>query len=667
MSAQSQPSSHSPTGTNSDQLNDDNFFRSIVTVVAGTSDDNFLRVLLAQIVQHEAVVAAGVVNRFGPGFLANDVAVMGSGEICEDTKSSLEHFGVFLNAECERRSRVEKTRVLVIAPQSHAPLKDLAQQFNVGELQILILFDDIGAYLGALWCAVDANCVLSSVVIESIAYFESRIGSALMAMPAGSERTAEDSSQMDRSDLALALFREMFYSAANANIVTRFSDGLILDCNEACNKIGGLPREELIGQTIYGAGFVSPERREEIIDEMVRKGWGTTIRDEFTNLEGEHVVIDRTAALVAFDGEQYLLTTMRDATDFERAESLLHQVEALGQIGGFAVNLRTGGVEMTPETYKIYGLPPGMDLNVEVLGEFIAETYTTESAELLTKVQTKLIEDGTEFNVELEAYMRDGRHIWLRKVARPRYVQDEIVGLYGLVQDITDSKVAERERRTYESKLNELAFARLLAERRERERIASNLHDTVIQDLAALKLQVSRKLRQPVQDDTAESLLENMNLIIKRARDLLYEINTPLLHDVGLHAALTWLGDRFDEDGYHVQYHLRGDEKLLNAELRDLFYQSSVELLNNTQKHASASAVIISTEGDANDSQFVLEIADDGIGIDLTKEINLTDQSGFGLFGIRSRMESVGGSMQIDTPAEGGLVVRLKAPIRTMQ
>ena len=461
------------------------------------------------------------------------------------------------------------------------------------------------------------------------------------------------------------IFTRMFYSPVNANILSRATDGVIVDCNDAAATLAAIPRRDLIGQSLVTAGFITVEQRREAFKEIVNKGPGALIRDTFINKRGELTVVERTSAFVSLLGEDYLLTTFRDVTAMEQVSEILHFTENLAQIGGFHVETIAKRLKLTPGAHKIFQTDPNREPAVEEFRDYLRLIYTEDSAARLDEHREKLLRTGAGFDLELEANLPNGEHRWFRKIAQPLLEQNSnrICGYRGVVADITRRKLAEQQRHSYELRLKELAVERLDAERKERERIAANLHDTVIQDLATLQFKISRFSHRADNRDVVEELQEQTNAIIKRSRELLYEINPPILHDVGLDAALHWLGEQLEREGYTIVYDFRSSESVLDQDCRSLLYQCAVELANNVKKHAGASTIVFRTWANSTKSEYSIEVIDNGVGID-TRDPASENREGFGLFGIRTRVESLGGRLELNQTPGGGLAVRVMLPIQ---
>ncbi|HEV7300651.1 MAG TPA: DUF4118 domain-containing protein [Tepidisphaeraceae bacterium] len=237
----------------------------------------------------------------------------------------------------------------------------------------------------------------------------------------------------------------------------------------------------------------------------------------------------------------------------------------------------------------------------------------------------------------------------------------------GFVLDLTERRRAEAEARAYQQRLQAVAAELMLAEERERRRIASVLHDVVGQHLALAQMKTDLLRRRAVEPDDARPLAEIHDLVdeaIRHTRSLTSELSPPVLYELGLVAAIQWLGDRLrDEHGVAFCLEDDGQRKPTTHETRLVLFQAVRELLVNILKHAKASACRVRIRRAETTIQIV--VSDDGRGLIPASEPNGGSRdNGFGLFNIHERLHHLGGSMTIDSsPGTDGLTVTLVAPL----
>lgn len=211
--------------------------------------------------------------------------------------------------------------------------------------------------------------------------------------------------------------------------------------------------------------------------------------------------------------------------------------------------------------------------------------------------------------------------------------------------------------------LRQLASELCLAEERERRQIAEHLHDHLGQGLAVLKIRLQRLRGDAAlggHNQALEELITLSNQVIRYTRELTFEVSPPVLYELGLGAALDWLGEETSrKHGLKVKVKDKGRAPIPD-QLKVMLWKSARELLHNIVKHAEAKKVDVRYE--VSQDQVTLEIKDNGCGFDAMQVRKPTD-GGFGLFSIEERLRQLGGHMTVTTGAKKGTNVKLTAPI----
>lgn len=218
-----------------------------------------------------------------------------------------------------------------------------------------------------------------------------------------------------------------------------------------------------------------------------------------------------------------------------------------------------------------------------------------------------------------------------------------------------------------ESELRSLALRLTLAEERARRGLAVALHDTVGQSLALGKIKMGT-LGQMLTGKEPQKILteirEMFETAVQQTRTLSFELSPPILYELGLGAALEWLGEDFSKrHGFRVRLTGTSNESPIDESISILFFQSARELLTNITKHAGATEVEISL--DHEQGRLAMKIIDDGKGMDLkTLEKNIGRKNSLGLFSIRERMKQIGGSFTLKSAPGKGTSAVLTAPLQ---
>ncbi|MBN1102123.1 MAG: PAS domain S-box protein [Deltaproteobacteria bacterium] len=215
-------------------------------------------------------------------------------------------------------------------------------------------------------------------------------------------------------------------------------------------------------------------------------------------------------------------------------------------------------------------------------------------------------------------------------------------------------------------RLRDLASQLAIAEEQERRRIATYLHDNIGPSLAMAKWRLEA-LTDMVETgqikDTVTGVLDLMRQTIEDLRGFTFEISLPILHELGIAAALEWLGENLlKPHGISIEIVTEHAEKSLNRDARILFFHAARELVLNIVKHAKATNARIEIRGRGD--MLVVTVVDNGKGFDVHAwRADFSTSQGFGLFNVKERIESIGGSVEIQSSASKGTRVTLRVPL----
>lgn len=196
---------------------------------------------------------------------------------------------------------------------------------------------------------------------------------------------------------------------------------------------------------------------------------------------------------------------------------------------------------------------------------------------------------------------------------------------------------------------------------RERARWARELHDSTLQGLGSRRVSLSSALKRggPRLEAVVEEAIGDITRDIEELRALISELRPATLDQLGLVAALEDLAGRVEHGAeIEIEATIEIEAARLDPELETVVYRLVQEGLNNVAKHAGAghARLEVRSGGDRID----LLVADDGEGFDPTDE-----HSGFGLAGMRERVELAGGELTIESRPRDGTRVTASIPLAT--
>ena len=210
-------------------------------------------------------------------------------------------------------------------------------------------------------------------------------------------------------------------------------------------------------------------------------------------------------------------------------------------------------------------------------------------------------------------------------------------------------------------KLREYATELIRAEEEERARVSRELHDGLGQLIAAVNLELETMRAEAPEPliariDDVRSLASQIGSDIRR---MAHELRPAILDELGLHDALIALARRMSRPPrLAVELTVHGNLIVLPEDLRLTCYRIAQEALTNVVKHSGASRAEVHVDLDAHALR--LAIADNGTGFD---DAALARAEGFGLVGLRERVEAVGGSLRCARAELGGALVAAELPV----
>jgi len=224
----------------------------------------------------------------------------------------------------------------------------------------------------------------------------------------------------------------------------------------------------------------------------------------------------------------------------------------------------------------------------------------------------------------------------------------------------------EETLQAYQKQLRSLASELSLSEEHERRRIAEDLHDSIGQTLAFTHIKLDLMKTVARETGLTEPLRDIEKLIEQTIKDtdlLISELSPPVLHELGLIAAVEWQAEQIEQQ-HNLKCIFRESRRSkldLHSDYRIVLFRAVRELLVNVVKHAQASCAKIDI---GKDDQFVrVTVEDDGIGFNAKKNDTHVGSRGYGLFNIRERLEHLGGFMEVESDKNRGTRIVLALPL----
>lgn len=209
-----------------------------------------------------------------------------------------------------------------------------------------------------------------------------------------------------------------------------------------------------------------------------------------------------------------------------------------------------------------------------------------------------------------------------------------------------------------QQRLQQLSSQLLLAQEKERKRVALELHDGLLSELAATKYLLEGKmmlLKQGKLSDPSEfeQVTDILNGAINEARGIMNNLRPSILDELGLIATIKWLSEEYQKSypQIRVQRQVEISEQDISDSLKVAIFRVLQEALNNFAKHGKGDRVDLSLS--KGDNTITLVIRDNGQGFNVDNV-----QKGLGLESMRERVEFPGGTFCLESAIGQGTTIR---------
>jgi PAS domain S-box-containing protein len=512
---------------------------------------------------------------------------------------------------------------------------------------------------------------------------------------------SRDITERKQAEEALLLSR-FCIDNAGIGIYQTSPEGTIFSVNDFACKSLGYSADELCALSVFDIDPVITMGKMLEIKKTLEASGAVTHETLHRRKDGTTFPVEITANTVIYRGKEYVFSFVKDITERKQAEDALRESEArlkmamdMARLVKWEYTVKTGMFTFDDQFYALYGTSSEREGGASMPAEVYARRFLPpeESTVVVSGIEAVLTNSNNQLEhwiigldgLEHRIIRSDGEERFI--VVRAEAVRDQtgsIVKIRGVNQDITERKLMEEELRKSRDELDlrvkertaELEKAneqlrsvpcRLIAvQEEERKRLASELHDSIAQTLALLKLYVVNALDMRDSGNSQEALkiLDQFVPILQRSIEETRAICTGLrprtLEQMGIIATLKWHCREFSRlyPMHHVELAIDIKEDAIPESLKIVLFRITQEALNNVAKHSQAQWIDVSLL--RNRAGIELTIADNGIGMDLDTIFQTKGTNSLGLVGMKERAELVGGAFFIKSEPAKGTTVRAR-------
>ena len=309
-------------------------------------------------------------------------------------------------------------------------------------------------------------------------------------------------------------------------------------------------------------------------------------------------------------------------------------------------------------TAKFVGLPPqefqGKTPREVGLPEDLCDQWVRTMGNLCVTGQPQFIEMSYPLHPEI---------IWEERATAEFAKDGTVESMLIIGRDITERKRLEAAAEAQAIQIRALAARLLAVEEEERRRIARELHDNLLQQLAFLAVETKGLIAKiPPPDVARERLRAIQSRVVKvseEVRYISYKLHPAILDDLGLVVALNALCDEFAvQQPINVKFTHRRTPLTIPLDVASCLYRVVQESLNNVAKYAHAKTVTLKLL--VRGQHLRLSVTDDGVGFDTSA---VKGKARLGLVSMEERVTLIGGQFEIESRPGDGTRISVIAPL----
>jgi PAS domain S-box-containing protein len=449
-----------------------------------------------------------------------------------------------------------------------------------------------------------------------------------------------------------AVVRALVEEAPDGIVMTD-EDGRIVLVNRQTERLFGYTRDQLVGaevEVLLPEKFRGPHTAHRLRYRAAPRARPMGIGMELAGRRADGAVFPVEVSLspISSGTGRYFLAIVRDVSARKAAEAERERLQRLLDAGHEAIfvidpssleftYVNEGAVELT-------GYRRDQLLDDMTPAHLTPHLDTAAHRDMLDGLLARGL-DRLEFQTTLRR--ADGSEVECEALMQVVSAGEDHWGV-AFVRDVTERVRAEAALREAEREMAMLA---------DRERIARDLHDLVIQRLFAtgMSLQAVVPLAPPPAAERIQHAIDDLDGTIRDIRRAIFELQSHRATGSSTRAAVIAIADELAPSlGFAPQVSFAGPvDALVTGEVADHLLAAVRELLANVARHAGATTVTVDlTVGD----DIVLRVADDGRGIAATSRRS-------GLANLAERAAALGGSFSVGPGPRGGTTATWRVPI----
>jgi PAS domain S-box-containing protein len=461
-----------------------------------------------------------------------------------------------------------------------------------------------------------------------------------------------------------ALYRTIFETTACATMIVE-EDTTISLVNTEFEKLSGASKAQITGKASWTEFVAADLDRMREYHCLRRLDPDAAPRNyEFRIRNRKSQIKDVFATVAMLPGTTQSVVSLMDITERKRSEAALCESEAhlralMDTIPDpLVVYDASGAVTYINTAFKdTYGWLPE-----ELLGRCIDFVPPEEFEN--TRLAWERARRRENFILETRRFTKSGKILDIEQNAANLFDQDgKLKASIVIHRDVTERKKAQQALQASTRKLRYFSSRLQSAQEEERKRIALDLHDSIGQSLALVKLKVESFMRSlKTGQRSASEMVESLDGLLPTIQDCIEEIRRictglrpAMLDHIGIIATIGWFCRNFHATcpDTLIRQTIDVKEEAIPEPLKIVIFRILQEALSNVTKYSQATDVHVDLL--KNDGSLRLAIHDNGAGFDaqavLAKD---SGDRGLGLTSMRERTELSGGRFELESQAGKG-------------
>jgi len=470
-------------------------------------------------------------------------------------------------------------------------------------------------------------------------------------------------------------FRQLLESAPDATVIADETGQIVL-VNAQFERLFGYSRNQVLGQPIeklipHRCRDAHRLQRQRYCDQPHVRPMGAGVELFALHKDGSEFPVEISLSPLQTSEGLLVSTAIRDVTEQrktqrelrDREQKLKRLIESTTIIPWEANAETWQFTYVGPQAAKILGYPIDDWYEDDFWVRHIHPDDRESTVEFCLKASKEL--DNYEFDYRMIA--GDGRIVWLHDIVNVETANGAPKMLRGFMINITDRVEAETALRQSEKQSRTLAQKLLTAQEDERRRLARELHDGLVQQLATLALDVTTmRPDAPGVEQDLDSKLDDVATRLRQlsseVRDLSRHLHPAILEHLGLVKAIESECAAFSQrTGTQATFKTSFSEVALSLDLALALFRVAQEGLRNIEQHSQARLVQIRLEQD--DDAVILRVQDDGVGFETGSGNGHNGRFGLGLNSMRERMSLARGTLTVASEPGKGTVLSARLPM----